>query len=71
MDYKVGDKVFHQSLPKVVWIIEKISDTEVTCSTLDEKSLELKHETFSITSISKKEESKISYGQTRRRNNFY
>ena len=52
-ELKVGDKVYHISNSSIHWVIEKIEDNEIFCSTLIKESMELKKQKFSITSIKK------------------
>jgi hypothetical protein len=52
-EFKIGDKIFHLSNSSVAWVIEKIENDLVTCSTLMRGTLEYRKENFSITSIKK------------------
>jgi hypothetical protein len=53
IELKVGDKVFHKSDYTVIWVIERIDDSEVFCSTLLKESKKLLKENFSLVSIEK------------------
>jgi hypothetical protein len=52
-DFKIGDEIFHKSNPTIKWIIERINETEIYCSTLMKETLEHKKEVFTVTSIEK------------------
>jgi hypothetical protein len=67
-EYKIGDKIFHKSNSSVKWIIERISEHEVHCSTVIKETLEQKKEVFAITSIQKCAEPKIIGGKRTRSN---
>jgi len=67
-NFKIGDEIFHKSNPSIKWIIEKIDDDEVYCSTVIKETFEQKKEIFIITSIEKYAEPTI-YVSKRPRNN--
>jgi hypothetical protein len=69
-DLKIGDKVFHKSNSSIVWIIERINDNEVYCSTIIKETFEQKNETFNITSIDKCADPKIYIGKRARDNHW-
>lgn len=69
-DFKVGDNIFHKSNPTIAWTIEKIDNTEISCSTVLKETYELKKAIFSLTSIEKCAEPRIIVGK-RKRNNLY
>jgi len=48
-----GDKVYHLTLTSVAWVVEKIEDDLVTCSTLVKDTLELRRQKFAISSVQK------------------
>lgn len=51
-----GDKIFHLTLDSVAWVVEKVEDDLVTCSTLVKGTLELKREKFTLNSVKKIED---------------
>lgn len=59
-DIKIGDKIFHKSNSTIAWVVERINENEVYCSTVIKETLEQKKETFSVTSIEKCAEPTIS-----------
>lgn len=69
-DFKVGDDVFHKSNSTIKWVIEKIDNNEAYCSTIIKGTIEQKKEVFSLTSIEKCSEPKVSIGK-RTRDNYY
>lgn len=69
-DFKIGDEIFHKSNSSIKWIIERISDNEVYCSTVIKDTLEQKKEVFAITSIEKCAEPRIIVGK-RTRSNYW
>lgn len=69
-DFKIGDKIFHKSNSSIKWIVERIDNNEVYCSTVIKETLEQKKETFAITSIEKCAEPKIIVGK-RTRDNYW
>lgn len=69
-DFKIGDEIFHKSNSSIKWIVERISDNEVYCSTIIKETLEQKREVFAITSIQKCAEPKIFVAK-RTRSNYW
>lgn len=71
-DLKPGDKIFHKSLNKVIWVIDKIENDEAYCSTVMQETLEKKTQIFSIISIVKIDENRpaIFTGEYSNRNRF-
>ncbi|WP_367916375.1 hypothetical protein [Leadbetterella sp. DM7] len=65
-DFKIGDEVFHKSNSSIKWIIERISENEVHCSTIVKETLELRKEVFTVSSLSKYEEPKITFVERQR-----
>jgi hypothetical protein len=70
-NFKIGDEIFHKSNASIKWIIERISDNEVYCSTVIKDTLEQKKEAFAITSIEKCAEPNFSVGKRTRSNFWY
>ncbi len=66
----VGDKIYHKSNYSVIWVVEKITEEGVHCSTVIKETFEQKKETFAITSIEKYSSSPI-YISKPKRNNFW
>jgi len=69
MEFNPGDKIYHMSLSSVVWIVEKVENDLIYCSTLIRGTLELKKEKFSPTSIKKIAEKDSSGAMLGRRKN--
>lgn len=69
-EINIGDKIFHKSNSTITWVVERITDDEVSCSTVIKETLEQKKETFTITSIEKCSEPSF-YVSKRTNNNRY
>lgn len=69
-DFKIGDSIFHKSNSTIKWIIERIDDNEVYCSTVIKDTLEQKKEVFSLTSIEKCAKLRISVSKISRNNHY-
>lgn len=69
-DFKIGDEIFHKSNSSIKWIVERISEDEVYCSTVIKENLEQKKEVFSITSIEKCAEPRVIVGKRTRNNDW-
>ena len=69
-DFNIGDEIYHKSNSSIKWIIERISDGEVYCSTIMKDTLEQKKEAFTITSIEKCAIPKIIVAK-KTRNNYW
>lgn len=69
-DFKIGDEIFHKSNSSIKWIIEKIDNDEIYCSTVIKETLEQKKEIFAITSIEKCAKP-TPYISKPRRNNYW
>ncbi|MBW8334255.1 MAG: hypothetical protein K0M40_19715 [Prolixibacteraceae bacterium] len=70
--FKVGDRVFHKSDFTVIWVIERINETEAFCSTLLKDSKKLVKENLSLNSIVQVEDNSATLIiGSRRRNNYY
>lgn len=69
-DFKIGDEIFHKSNSSIKWIIERINDNEVYCSTVIRETLEQKKEVFPITSIQKCAEPRVIIGR-KPRNDYW
>ena len=67
-EFKIGDKIYHASNSTILWIIEKIEDNDVYCSTVLKDSFEQKKEVFAMTSIVKYEKPKIRTSVIRKGN---
>jgi hypothetical protein len=70
-DLKIGDEVFHKSNSSIKWVVEKIDDNEVYCSTVIKETLEQKKEIFALTSIEKcSKRPNIIVGKVTRNNHY-
>lgn len=69
-NFKIGDEIYHKSNPTIKWIIEKIDNNEIYCSTVVKETLEQKKEIFTVTSIEKCAEPTI-YVSPKKRNNYW
>lgn len=69
-EFKIGDEVFHKSNSSIKWIIEKVFDQEIHCSTLIKETLEYREEVFSVTSIQRYVEPKTIVVTQRRDNEW-
>jgi len=69
-ELQIGDKIFHKSNSSIVWIIERINENEVYCTTVIKETLEQKRETFAITSIQKCAEPRVIVGKRTRDNHW-
>jgi len=68
---KIGDKIYHLSESRVAWVVEKIEDDLVHCSTLMKDTLVQKKEKFLITSIKKIENSSpVTFSGPKRNNHW-
>ncbi|MEN5195546.1 hypothetical protein [Sphingobacterium faecium] len=67
-EFKIGDEVFHKSDSTQKWVIEKIDDDKVFCSTLVKETLKQVTNTFLKTSIKKCASPSITFGSSSRRN---
>jgi len=67
-EFKIGDEVFHKADSTQKWVIEKIDDEKVLCSTLIKETLKQVKETFLKTSIKKCADRSITFGNSSRRN---
>jgi hypothetical protein len=67
-EFKIGDEVFHKADSTQKWVIEKIDDEKVLCSTLIKETLKQVRETFLKTSIKKCADPSITFGNSSRRN---
>lgn len=70
-DFKIGDNIFHKSNSTIKWVIERIDENEVYCSTVIKETLEYKKEVFALTSIEKCAETTVIIGKKTRRNNYW
>lgn len=70
-EFKIGDEVFHKADSTQKWVIEKIDDEKVLCSTLIKETLKQVKETFLKTSIKKCADPSITFGSSSRRNYRY
>lgn len=70
-EFKIGDEVFHKADSTQKWVVEKIDDEKVLCSTLVKETLKQVKETFLKTSIKKCADPSISYGSFSQRDNRY
>lgn len=66
--FKIGDKIYHASNDRVLWIIEKVEGNEAYCSTLIKETLEHKKEKFTLTSIVKYKRPQIKTSVIKRGN---
>lgn len=69
-DFKIGDNIFHKSNSTIKWVIERIDENEVYCSTIIKETLEQKKDVFALTSIEKCAEPKIYVGKIVRKNHY-
>ena len=69
-ELKIGDKIFHKSNSSIVWIVERINENEVYCSTVIKETLEQKKGTFNITSIEKCGEPRVYIAKRTRDNRW-
>ncbi|WP_313185654.1 hypothetical protein [Sphingobacterium siyangense] len=70
-EFKIGDEVFHKADSTQKWVIEKIDDEKVLCSTLIKETLKQVKETFLKTSIKKCADRSITFGNSNRRNHRF
>ncbi|UZJ64671.1 hypothetical protein OKW96_20400 [Sphingobacterium sp. KU25419] len=70
-EFKIGDEVFHKADSTQKWVIEKIDDEKVLCSTLIKETLKQVKETFLKTSIKKCAGLSATFGNSNKRNNRY
>lgn len=69
-EFKIGDSIFHKSNSTIKWIIERVDDNEVYCSTVIKDTLEQKKEVFSLTSIEKCGDHKVNTCKTTRNHHY-
>lgn len=70
-ELKLGDKIYHKSASNIVWVVDKIENGEVHCSTLNKVTLEKKIQAFTIASVVKIEENPLPIIIPRKRSDHW
>jgi|GEM_PF-2111670 hypothetical protein len=71
-EFKVGDIVYHKTMPHILWVIDKLDQDAVICSTIIDSTLEHKSERFLRSAINLKSTpvSTVSFGTSKSRNSW-